>query len=239
MEIQNEINNNLNNEIKLEENKNNFLNTIIGKTINNAIDTGLRIILPDLVENQVIDIKNALFQNGLSGGVKKAIDSAIQMGKSALGIFTGNFENMSQVNIAIGNGGIIDTLSSVLDKTINKIYELGYINKTVNSIMISGKDVLLDNITNNINKELNSQNNYVEKIENYLENWEKFYSEKDFSGMEKEYKNIEYQLKKIIPLESVLKETRKVEILHNLIKNNGHNFELTETEKDLINKFTN
>ena len=237
MEIQNEINNNLNNEIKLEENKNNFLNTIIGKTINNAIDTGLRIILPDLVENQVIDIKNALFQNGLSGGVKKAIDSAIQMGKSALGIFTGNFENMSQVNIAIGNGGIIDTLSSVLDKTINKIYELGYINKTVNSIMISGKDVLLDNITNNINKELNSQNNYVEKIENYLENWEKFYSEKDFSGMEKEYKNIEYQLKKIIPLESVLKETRKVEILHNLIKNNGHNFELTETEKDLINKF--
>ena len=51
MELNNEINNNINVE------KNNFLNSVLGKTINTAIDIGLRAILPDLIENQVIDIK--------------------------------------------------------------------------------------------------------------------------------------------------------------------------------------
>ena len=61
MEIENQINNN----IKVE--KNNLLNNIIGKTINNAIDIGLKTILPDLIENQIIDIKNSLLENGLNG----------------------------------------------------------------------------------------------------------------------------------------------------------------------------
>ena len=61
MEIENQINNN----IKIE--KNNLLNNIIGKTINNAIDIGLKTILPDLIENQIIDIKNSLLENGLKG----------------------------------------------------------------------------------------------------------------------------------------------------------------------------
>ena len=71
MEIENELKNN----IKIE--KNNFLNNIIGETINNAIDFGLKYILPDLIENQIIDIKNALLENGLKGiyFVGKSIDS--------------------------------------------------------------------------------------------------------------------------------------------------------------------
>ena len=44
--------------------KNNFFNNTFGKTINYAIDIGLRAILPDLIENQVIDIKNSLLNNG-------------------------------------------------------------------------------------------------------------------------------------------------------------------------------
>ena len=54
MEIENKIN--------IEKNKNIFLNNIIGKTINNALDIGLRAILPDLIENQVINIKNELIE---------------------------------------------------------------------------------------------------------------------------------------------------------------------------------
>ena len=88
MELNNEINNNINVE------KNNFLNSVLGKTINTAIDIGLRAILPDLIENQVIDIKNALLQNGLKSGIDTAVNSAINLGKSAVGIVTGNFENM-------------------------------------------------------------------------------------------------------------------------------------------------
>ena len=82
-----------NNNIELEQSNDqkSFLETTLGKTINGAIDLGLRWILPDFVENQIIDIKDALIQGGLKEGIDKAIDSAIDLGKSVTGIFTGNF----------------------------------------------------------------------------------------------------------------------------------------------------
>ena len=234
MEIENDIRNELNNEIKIE--KNNFLNTVIGKTINNAIDIGLKTILPDLIENQVIDIKNALLENGLKAGIQTAVDSAIDFGKSAVGIFTGNFENMTQVRTAVSDGGIIDTMSDVLDKVINKTYEAGYINKSVSTVIKNGKNILLENISSNIKNELDEQTNTVQKLERYVDNWKEYYNNKDFEGMTKEYNKIEKQLDKIIPLENILKETREVETLHNLIKNNGKNFNITEDQKKLAEK---
>ena len=136
MQLENEINNNI--DIKNEQK--NFLDSALGKTINVGIDIGLRAILPDLIENQIIDIKNALFENGLKEGIKTAIDSAIDFGKSALGIFTGNFENMDQINIAIGNGGIIDSLSNLIDKISNKACTKGFIDSNINSIVKKGKN---------------------------------------------------------------------------------------------------
>ena len=228
MELNNEINNNINVE------KNNFLNSVLGKTINTALDIGLRAILPDLIENQVIDIKNALLQNGLKSGIDTAVNSAINLGKSAVGIVTGNFENMDQVRMAVGNGGIVDTVSNVLDKAINNTYKKGYIDKTVTSIIKNGKNVLLNNISNNIKSELDQQTNSVEKLEKYINNWKEYYNKEDFEGMTKEYNKIKTQLNKVVPLENILKETRKVETLHELIKNNGQNFNITELEKNAI-----
>lgn len=225
----------IDNNINIGENKNNFFNNIIGKTINHAIDIGLRSLLPDLIENQIIDIKNSLLENGLKSGIDTAINSTIDFGKSAAGIVTGNFENISQVKTAIGDGGIIDTISDLLDKVINKSYEKGYINKTVFSIIKNGKNVLLDNITNNIKSELDEQSNSVEKLEKYLKNWEEQYKKKDFEKMEEEYSKIEKESEKIIPLENVVKQTQRVKVLHKLIKNNGQNFNITEDEERLAN----
>ena len=232
MNIENEINN----EIKIE--KNNFLNSVIGKTINNAIDIGLKTILPDLIENQIIDIKNSLLENGLKAGIEKAVDSAIDFGKSTVGIFTGNFENINQVRIAISDGGIIDLMSDVLDKVINKTYEAGYINRTISTVIKNGKNVLLENISDNIKNELDEQTDIVKKMERYVENWKECYNNKDFAGMTKEYDKIEKQLDNLIPLENILKEIRSVESLHNLIKNNGQNFEISELEKKLAEKLS-
>ena len=39
---------------------------------------------------------------------KTAVDNVIDLGKSVLGIFTGKFENMSQVKEVIKKGGLID-----------------------------------------------------------------------------------------------------------------------------------
>ena len=225
------------NEIKIE--KNNFLNNIIGKTINTAIDIGLRSILPDLVENQFIDIKNSLLKNGLKSGIEMAVDSAIEFGKSAVGIFTGNFENMTQVKTAIADGGIIDTMSDILDAAIDKSYQKGNINRNISSVIQTGKNVLLENIKSNIKNELKNQTDIVENLERYVNNWKEYYNNKNFEGMEREYSKIKKYSDKIIPLENLIKDTRAVESIHNLIKNNGQNFEITDLEKELAKKLIN
>ncbi len=222
MEIENNIN--------IEKNKNNFLNNIIGKTINNALDIGLRAILPDLIENQVISIKNSLIENGLKAGADTAINSAINFKKSAIGIVTGNFENIEQVSTAIGDGGIIDTISDLLDNALYKIYKNGNINNSIYKLIKNGKNILLDNVTNNIKNELKDQNNSIGRLEKYIENWKVNYNKKDFEKMSQEYEKIEKEFNKIIPLENVINETKKVKAIHNLIKNNGQNFNITEEE---------
>ena len=54
--------------------------------------------------------------------------------------------------------------------------------------------------------------------------------------MEKVYQKLEKSLKKIIPLEQTLKQAREIENLHQLIKNNGQNFNITEIEKQVAKK---
>lgn len=223
----------INNNINLEKSNNNFLNNIFGKTINTAIDIGLKAILPDLIENQIIDIKNSLLENGLKSGINTAINSAVNFGKSAAGIVTGNFENINQVKIAIGNGGIVDSVSNVLDKVINTVYQKGYIDKNIKNLIKNGKNVLLKNVSDNIKNQLDEQTNEVEKLEKYLDNWKDSYNKKDFLNMEKIYNKIEKQSEKIIPLENIINETKQIKALHNLIKNNGQNFEITKEEERL------
>ncbi|MEE0865744.1 MAG: hypothetical protein U0L98_02950 [Clostridia bacterium] len=67
MKLENLQNNNLelNNKIVNENTQKSFLETTLGKTVNTAIDIGLRAILPDFVENEIIGIKNNLLNYGL------------------------------------------------------------------------------------------------------------------------------------------------------------------------------
>ena len=67
MKLENLQNNNLevNNKMVNENTQKSFLETTLGKTVNTAIDIGLRAILPDFVENEIIGIKNNLLNYGL------------------------------------------------------------------------------------------------------------------------------------------------------------------------------
>ena len=234
MEIENGINNNF----KIEKEQNEFLNTMIGSVVNNAIDIGLRSILPDLIEDQIIDIKNEILENGIKEGIQTAINSVKDFAKSTIGLTTGKFDNMNQVELAIKNGGIADTISDLLDTALDKTYELGYTDKSITTLIRNGKNIILDNLINNIKNEINYQSNSLEKIDRYLNNWKNYYENKDFEGMTKEMSKIKNQLKNIIPLENTIKEARKAETIHNLIKNNGQNFEITQLESELIEKLS-
>ena len=222
-------------EVTLEKSntKENFLNSTLWKTINNGIDIGLRYLLPDLIEDEIVDLKDNLINFGLKEGIKKSIDSVIQTGKEAVGIFSGNFENIGQLQRAIKNGGVIDKVSDVLDTVIEKAEGAGKINRIVGNTIKKGKSALLSSVENNIESTLNDQISGVQRMDKYINNWKEYYNRKDFEGMQKEYKKIKNELKELVPIENTLKNARYVENIHNLIKNNGCNFNLCNEEIEL------
>lgn len=221
------------NNIEIEKKQNNFLETILGKTINTGLDLGLRMLLPDLIENQVIEIKDTLFKEGLGEGVKKAISSAIDLGKSALGIITGNFENISQVQAAVQKGGIIDGISDTIDFVLDKTQKNGILPTTITSTIRTGKNTLLNSVSNNIENEFNKQLESAEKLQKYSNNWKEYFNNKDFEGMTKELYKINAEIKELLPMENTIKEARIIQNLHSLIKNNGKDFNLTQEQIEL------
>ena len=234
MNIENILKNILtNNNIDLEKNQNKFLESVLGKTINFGLDVGLRALLPNYVEDAVIDVKNTILKEGFSEGAKQLVKSAIDIGKSAVGIVTGNFENISQVQNAIKNGGIIDGVSDLTDNILNKTVKYGKLSYDVANTIRKGKNVILDSVSNKIEQEFNNQLDAAEKIQKYSNNWKEYFNNKDFEGMEKEYKKIEEKLKILMPMEETIKQARTIENLHTLIKNNGKDFNLSDEQLKL------
>lgn len=240
MKIENEIKqtNQIENSLVTAQGQNNFLETTLGKTINSAIDIGLRWVLPDLIEDEIIDIKDSLIKGGLKEGINTAVGTAVDFGKSVIGIFTGKFENVSQAQSAIKAGGIIDGISNVIDTVLNKTTKSGFISQNISELIKKGKSVILDNVSKNIEDTFTSQLDNIEKLGKYENNWKEYYNAKDFEGMEKEYQKIEDKLKELMPLENTLKEARIIENLHNIIKNNGQDFNLSKEQLELAQMLT-
>ncbi len=239
MEIENlEKNNNLDveNNLTIEKEQKGFLESTLGKTINAAVDIGIRALLPDFIDEQIINIKDNLLEYGLGDGIKKTIDDAIDLGKSAIGIFTGDFENVSQMQSAVKNGGLIDGVSSLLDTVVDKVSEAGLISNGVAETIKQGKDVILNNVESNIENTFSEQYSAIENIDNYINSWKDSFEKQDFANMEKEYLKLEEQMQTIAPLTKTIEEAKTIELLHNLIKNNGQDFNLSQEQLELVEK---
>lgn len=218
---------------KLEEEQKKFINTNLGKAVNTGVNIGLRAILPNFLEDEIIAIKDSLITDGFSAALDTAIEETTNLGKSLVGIFTGNFENISQIQEAVKKGGLIDTISGLLDKGINLAKKQGFISQGIASAIKKGKNAILDSIETNIDNSLTEQIKSIEKIDGYIEKWKQYYNEKNFANMEYQYNKIKKYLSNVIPLENTLKQAKTVENLHELIKNNGKNFQLTDEQVEL------
>ena len=238
LEKDNNISINNNNEIVNEKDQKSFLETSIGKVVDSALDVGLRMILPDFVEDGVLEVKDSLIKGGLKEGVNTAIDGAIDLGKSIIGVFTGDFDNITQARDAVKSGGIIDGISDVLDKIIDKTNSEGLINSSIADLISNGKDSILDNISNNIEEEFTKQIDSVDKLSDYENNWKEAFEEKNFDKMQDAFDKIKNELENILPMENTIKEARVIENLHTLIQNNGKDFNLTKEQLELANMLT-
>lgn len=67
-------------------------------------------------------------------------------------------------------------------------------------------------------------------MDKYTNNWKNYYENKNFDGMQKEYEKMQEKLKDVIPIENTIKIAREISNIHNLIKNNGKNFNLSPEE---------
>ena len=238
LENNNEIklDNNLENNLQQENEQKSFLETTLGKTINAAVDIGIRALLPDFIDEQVINIKDNLLEYGLKDGITKTIDDAINLGKSAIGIFTGDFENISQMQSAVETGGLIDGISTLLDTVVGKANQAGVIDGNIAHIITQGKDVILNNVESKIENTFNKQYENLENMDKYISNWKESFEKQDFNSMEKEYEKLEEQLKEIAPITKTIEEAKTIELLHNLIKNNGQDFNLSQEQLELVEK---
>lgn len=137
---------------------------------------------------------------------------------------------------AIKSGGLIDGISSLLDLTIENVRKAGLVNNNVAKNIKQGKNIILNNLESNISNTFSNQYKSIENTNKYISNWRNCFENKDFSGMEKEYNKIEKEFKNIAPIESTIKNARTIEVLHNLIKNNGQDFNLTKEQLELAEK---
>lgn len=229
------IENNINN---LDNEQTKFLDTVLGSAINNGIDIGIRCLLPDYAENIVIDIKNNIFKYGIKDGISQIIKNVIDFGKNAAGIFHGKFENIGQITNIIKNGGIIDSISELLDNILYKLKSKGKINSNIYGIIKSGKNVILNNVEKNIEATMTSQIKSLEYLNKYIDNWKTYFKEQNFNGMENELKKIKTKLKDMVPIENSLNDAHNIELLHALIKNKNGSFNLETDEIELVNKLS-
>ena len=130
-------------------------------------------------------------------------------------------------------------MSDLIDLSSKKAKEKGLISNRAAIAIKGGKNTIIKSIESNLENSLENQVKSVKKISDYSIEWNSHYKEKDLEGMEKSYKNIKKLLNETIPLESTLKEARTIENLHNIIKNRGGDFNLTEEEVILAEKLIN
>ena len=234
LELNNTLDNNLN--LDIANRQKSFLETNIGKVVDSAVDLGIRTVLPNLIEDQVIDIKNIILDQGFKEGLSEIINTGLDFGKSAIGVITGNFENVNQIQMAVKKGGIIDSISRLLDFSINLANKSNLINNDVAAVIKSGKDTIMENITLKVEDELTAQIKEIEKLEKYCQNWQEAFENKDLTEMNKIYKNIQKHEKEILPIEKVINNIRKIDNIQELMKKKESVADITESELVLAGK---
>lgn len=228
------IENNINlseKDIEIGKNQNNFLKNIFLGSVNFAVDTGIRAILPNIIEDQVIEIKDAIIKNGFKDGMQTLVDKVKEFGSSVLGITNGNFNSLTEMDLAIKKGGILKGVSKGLNYGIDEAIKKGVISKETAKLMKNIKTTTINTISNNIKNKMLEEVKKIEKIEKHQEKWQKAFEEKDLTSMKKEIKMINKLKNEIVKFEEIMRNVEKINNIQEIIGDNIENFEYEGIEK--------
>ena len=217
----------------IELNNNNFFETTFGRIINNSIESGIKSLFPDFIENEVIEIKNTFVNQGLPEAIKQLVNKVMELGKNAIGTIKNGIENIGQLDNIFEKGELINGVSDVIDYFLNKAEKNNLLSENIINIIKNGKNIILNGVSSDIKSELKIENENISKLENYNKKWREAYDKQDLKTMEKLIKKIEKIMEKIAPIESVINEANTIKNLHSLIENNGQNFNISNDENEI------
>lgn len=208
----------------------------IGNLANAGLEFGLRTVLPDFIEDDVIDIKNKFIQEGFTEGVKETYEKVKDVGKSIQGIFTGKFESVEQVKRLIQTDGILDGASEIIDKTLKMLLNKKKISKNTYNLIKTGKKEILNSLESELENYYKIDTYSLEKLEEYCQEWKENYTKENYKEMQKSLNKIKQRLDKSEPIENILKQAREIEKIQKYIEEKGSIENLSESEKMLIEK---
>lgn len=205
------------NENKFYQMTSNTVETAYNMT-NKIFDGIIRGILPDSIEDNVINIKDALELNKLAQKVATVTETIFYK--------KGNFND-------IINSLEIEKRTETIIKNVNELFNL---KGTDISKIENSKDKINDKLKKELTDAVNKYVKSLNKNQEYMETWKHHYENKDIKNMEKEYKKIEKNMEKLLPIEKEINKIRKIENITTLIKEKGGDFNLTKEELELVNK---
>ena len=104
------------------------------------------------------------------------------------------------------------------------------INENIINVIKKGKNIILDNVSTNIEDMLEKEDTKLEKFKNNINEWKEAFNNQDFATMEDKIKIIKENLEEVIPIENIINEAKTVENIHEKIKNNNKDFNISELE---------
>ena len=198
-----------------------FFGGVFKNALNFGVDLGLKALLPDLIEDQVIDIKNSILEGGFKEGVNTLMKKVNEFKNSITGIFTGNFNNIEEIHTATKQGGIIKTVSKGLSKGIDAGVKSGAIPKSVGSIIKAGKTTILNEFNFSLESQMKKEIKKFDTLNDLNKKWYDALDKRDFNKMTKYTEKISELSKDLVKFSNIIEETKKIEELHNFIKENN------------------
>ena len=203
---------------------------------NTGLEIGLKAILPDFIEDDVLDIKDKFVQEGFSKGIQEIINKGEDIGKSIQGIFTGKFETVEQIKRLVQTDGILDGASDIIDKVLKSLVNKKKISKSTYNLIKTGKKEILNSLENELEGYYKINEYSLENLSELCQEWKESYKREDYSEMEKNMKKIKQKLNKNLTIETIINEARNLEKIQKYIEEKGSLENLTENEKILLEK---
>ena len=224
MELINEIKKDINIDLKLPE------------MLDNALDIGLRAILPDFIEEDVIEIKNAFIQEGFIAGIEQIVKKIEDIINSIKSLFKGEF--VDQIKKLVQKNGILSAGSSLIDTISKQLLDKKIISKKIYNMIKTGKNEILKALESELLKYYKEDENSLEKLKEDCQEWKENYTNKDYSKMKETMNKISKKIEQNKLIENIIKEARNIEKIEKYIEKSGSIENLSDNQKKFIENLT-